>query len=73
MKLYKWYKGDELPDRESDCVFCYVDDKGDFCYETGRFYLEETGLVLRDNRDDYEILLDKIIAWLPIKFPEEVE
>lgn len=23
MELYKWYKGDELPDRECDCVVVY--------------------------------------------------
>ena len=77
MELYKWYKGDELPDRESDwstcdCVVIYKGYLDTTFYELGTFH-REVGNDNYDfiNRNGAYIRLDKIIAYMPIYLPKE--
>ena len=83
MELYKWYKGDELPDRECDCVILY----GVPVSLAKRFNIDREPVkeITRWTTSVYEgedyIFVDRdgdpipntmIIAWMPIEFPEEV-
>jgi len=75
MELYKWHKGTELPTEECDCVVVYLAITPEYDYETatlGHVYLEHGKFITADHRDE-EISQENIIAWMPIKFPEEVE
>ena len=83
MELYKWYKGDELPDRECDCVVVW---KHVVCKHRNIFDMrKEIGQVFLGNLSDavnslgfcdaYGSVIPKdwIIAYMPIEFPKEVE
>lgn len=70
MDYYKWHKGTEAPTEECDCVVVYklhTTIHKEICrYElSGQKFLFV-------NQDDNVIADYWVIAWLPIKFPEEV-
>jgi hypothetical protein len=84
MELYKWYKGDELPDRECDCVVVWNVPAA----LKRVFNLAETPAakeIMRYTTNVHEgesmVFIDQtgdplpnsmIIAWMPIEFPKEV-
>ena len=80
MELYKWYKGDELPDRECDCVIVCG---GVFVWEAKRInslgYTQITENILGEKIVKFielpsgeSIPQEDIIAYMPIEFPKEV-
>ena len=77
MELYKWYKGDELPDRECDCVVMYSEITGVYGgnyvsrirKKLGQCVSDEGNYFIVDNNDYW---IRGIIAWMPIEFPKEV-
>ncbi len=77
MEYYKWYKGTELPTEECDCVVV--------C-KTAAKYLAHVLFAPNDQPffiafnissmtagTSGKIANKHIIAWMPIKYPEEVE
>ena len=80
MELYKWYKGDELPDREYDCVVVYHKRFQFYgTIETGTVIKKGFGKCVSDEGNYYIedvyggwILPKDIIAWMPIEFPKKV-
>ena len=82
MELYKWYKGDELPDRECDCVVVWKHfmrkhhDIFEIKKEIGRVFLGNTSDAVNSlgfcNVYGSVMPKDWIIAWMPIEFPKEV-
>lgn len=77
MELYKWYKGDELPTEECDCVVVL---------KRGAKYL--THVIIAPNEQPFFVAFNissitagtsgmiankHIIAWMPIKYPKEVK
>ena len=79
MELYKWYKGDELPDRECDCVVAFKAfvQIGKYmeiyktCKEIGQCVKVEDKFLFVDQNND-EIHPKRVKAWMPIEFPKEV-
>ena len=88
MELYKWYRGTELPTEECDCVvICECtqesvnnnpDDGKEFTIIEQLKYVTHV-VVASDKLPRFIVygigMLNnkKIIAWMPIKFPKEVE
>lgn len=87
MELYKWYKGDKLPDRECDCVVIWnarYDSPYDFRETIQKVeslgFVQKTENILGeyvfefcDSTAGEAIPQEDIIAYMPIEFPKEVE
>ena len=82
MDYYKWYKGDELPTEECDCVVVYR--TGQWGYQPKaelskvrvnpyNCLQEREFLFVRNNHSSIPAGAIDIIRWMPIEFPEEVE
>ncbi len=86
MELNKWYKGDELPDRECDCVIIW-NAKWDSPFEVilrkerinSLGYTQTTENILGEEIVEFialpsgeSIPQEDIIRWMPIEFPKEV-
>ena len=68
MELYKWYKGDELPDREYDCVVVYHKRFQFYgTIETGTVIKKGFGKCVSDEGnyyiEDESALLDALEKW----------
>lgn len=77
MELNKWYKGNELPDRECDCVVVYRQYTWgrSKLVGIGKVYLTQEGRLYFERKGYFNIPAgsEEIIAYMPIEFPEEVE
>lgn len=83
MELYKWYKGNELPDRECDCVVVcehvtqeFVNNNPDDVFTIIEQPKYVTHVVVASDKLPRFIVYGigmlnnkKIIAWMPIEFP----
>lgn len=86
MELYHWYKGDELPDRECDCVVVcehvtqeFVNNNSDDVFTVTERKKYITHVIVSSDKLPRFIVSEigmlnnkKIIAWMPIEFPKEV-
>ena len=82
MELYKWYKGDELPTEECDCVVVFRStgnmiwihrELGRVCFDTLTHRLRIACPDRGFNDWGPRIISEKRIkAWMPIEFPKEV-
>ena len=77
MEPYRWYKNDELPDKECDCVIIYKEwhrqeGKARLYKNIGKYKKSSFGYVFADQRR-YDIEPLNIISYMPIEYPKEVE
>lgn len=76
MEPYKWYKGDELPDRECDCVVIWFRETIQKVESLG--FVQKTDILgeyvfeFCDSTAGEVIPQEDIIAYMPIEFPKEV-
>lgn len=82
MELYKWYKGDELPDRECDCVvvYRYLSHFQFYGKIEARIIIKKGFGKCKSDKGNYFIVNDdgkwilpkNVIVYMPIEFPKEV-
>lgn len=84
MKPYIWYKNNELPLKDCECILIWKE----IFFETVEVkrslgYILRNDIMIKDNNiigktcdfittDGEQIDFDNIIMWMPIKFPEDI-